>query len=210
MTYFLPMFPLELVVFPKETLRLHIFEPRYKALIQECEERQLHFGIAAFIHGRIAEYGTEVRLSDVTRRYESGELDIIVEGLRVFRIEHFIRKVPDRLYAGGEVSAVIGNAETGTEHGNQLTAAYLRLHELLHTQEKLDPTDQDLSFYMGHRSGLSLRQKIEMLSLPSEQERQDFLLAHLAQVIPVLEALEETRKRLMANGRFHKLPKLKF
>ena len=38
MRQFLPLFPLQIVVFPGEDLNLHIFEPRYKELIKDCEE----------------------------------------------------------------------------------------------------------------------------------------------------------------------------
>ncbi|MEO1628994.1 MAG: LON peptidase substrate-binding domain-containing protein, partial [Bacteroidota bacterium] len=45
-----PLFPLKLVVYPGEQLNLHIFEPRYKQLIRECEQNKVTFGIPAFIN----------------------------------------------------------------------------------------------------------------------------------------------------------------
>ena len=45
MARMLPLFPLQIVVFPGEDLNLHIFEPRYKELIGECKDKGIHFGI---------------------------------------------------------------------------------------------------------------------------------------------------------------------
>ena len=38
MTNFIPIFPLNVVLYPGEILNLHIFEPRYKELVKECFE----------------------------------------------------------------------------------------------------------------------------------------------------------------------------
>jgi ATP-dependent Lon protease len=45
----LPLFPLNLVVFPHEKLNLHIFEPRYRQLVRDCLEQNLTFGIPPFL-----------------------------------------------------------------------------------------------------------------------------------------------------------------
>ncbi len=62
MTNFIPIFPLGLVVFPGEQLNLHIFEPRYKQLIQECKAADKPFGIPAVIKNAMPEMGTLVRV----------------------------------------------------------------------------------------------------------------------------------------------------
>ena len=86
MTNFIPIFPLELVVYPSEELNLHIFEPRYKQLISECHTNGRLFGIPAVIGNRMQDYGTLVRLKEITNVHENGEMDIKTEGDRVFRI----------------------------------------------------------------------------------------------------------------------------
>ena len=55
---FLPLFPLRLVAFPGEDLNLHIFEPRYKELIQECDEKGITFGLPPFIDDKMQTFGT--------------------------------------------------------------------------------------------------------------------------------------------------------
>ena len=62
MTDFLPLFPLKLVAFPGEELNLHIFEPRYKQLIRECEQNGTTFGIPTFLDNKVLDFGTEIEL----------------------------------------------------------------------------------------------------------------------------------------------------
>ncbi len=56
-----PLFPLNIVVFPGEELNLHIFEPRYRALIRDAEREGFSFGIPSYVHQKLG-YGTEVSL----------------------------------------------------------------------------------------------------------------------------------------------------
>jgi Lon protease-like protein len=61
-TNFIPIFPLALVVFPGEALNLHIFEPRYKELVNECHAGGKPFGIPAVIENKVSELGTLVEI----------------------------------------------------------------------------------------------------------------------------------------------------
>ncbi|MCL4691877.1 MAG: peptidase, partial [Candidatus Hydrogenedentes bacterium] len=106
MAKFLPLFPLQLVVFPGEKLKLHIFEPRYKQLVGECQGEGITFGIPAYLEGRVAEFGTEMRLLNIFRTYENGEKDVLVEGVAAFQLLRFQRAIPDKLYSGGDVLVI--------------------------------------------------------------------------------------------------------
>ncbi|HNJ28652.1 MAG TPA: LON peptidase substrate-binding domain-containing protein, partial [Ferruginibacter sp.] len=85
MTNFIPIFPLGIVVYPGEQLNLHIFEPRYRQLISECQAGGKPFGIPSVINDRICEMGTLVRIREISEVYEDGKMDIKTEGLQVFR-----------------------------------------------------------------------------------------------------------------------------
>ena len=104
MTNFIPIFPLGIVVFPNESLNLHIFEPRYKQMIQECMEQKKMFGIPTVIAQKIGELGTLVRIKEISKTYENGEMDIKTEGVTVFRILEMVKTIPDKLYSGAIVN----------------------------------------------------------------------------------------------------------
>ena len=83
---FLPVFPLALVAFPGEKLNLHIFEPRYKAMLRDVIEGEGTFGLPPFLNDRVGDWGTEMRVVSVEKTYEDGKMDIRTEGVGVFRI----------------------------------------------------------------------------------------------------------------------------
>jgi hypothetical protein len=209
MAKFLPLFPLQLVVFPQEKLKLHIFEPRYKQLVGECRELGTTFGIPAYLEGRVAEFGTEMRLLRVVHTYDDGELDVLVEGVNAFHLLRFQRDVPDKLYSGGDVVILENDSVAYAITMEELACQYFRFHELLKSGYARDRFDiENLSFHLAHEVGLTLQQKVHLLSMPKESERQLMLLEHLHAVIPVLEGADETRKRVKGNGHFNTLPPL--
>src|SRR6266542_3454964 len=103
MTNFIPIFPLSIVVFPGEQLNLHIFEERYKQLINECHTQKKAFGIPSVINDSIGEMGTLVKISEIVEVYDDGRMDMRAEGVSVFRILEVVKQIPDKLYSGAIV-----------------------------------------------------------------------------------------------------------
>ena len=200
----LPQFPLKIVVFPGEQLNLHIFEPRYKQLINECEAEDRTFGIPAFIEKRVMEIGTEVRLEKIVKRHPNGEMDIRTRGVGLFRIVEFCAQAPGKLYGAAEVSPLPVN-ERG---GDPLQARLLlnRIKELFHRLELNKPVPADpvelRTFPFGHQLGLTLEQEYQLLQLPTESERQTFLIEHLDRLLPLVQEMEEVRRKAKMNGHF--------
>ena len=208
---FLPVFPLQLVVFPREKLKLHIFEPRYKQLIEECREHEITFGIPPFVEDALATFGTEVSLVSVLKVHDDGEMDIVTEGRRVFELKRFVREAPNRLYPGAEVAFVANDPDPSGADIAGLRAAYDRFHQLRSTGYTRDDFDRsNLSFELAQEVGLTLRQKIELLALPREADRLEYLLDHLHAVIPLAEGMEETRRSVTGNGHVKRPAKLDF
>ena len=98
----LPLFPLQSIFFPGETVPLHVFEDRYKQLIQDCREEAITFGIPVFINNKM-EYGVEVQLVEVVTTYETGEMDVVCVARQVFKLLAFDNIMENKLYAGGIV-----------------------------------------------------------------------------------------------------------
>ena len=113
MTNFIPIFPLGIVVYPGEKLNLHIFEPRYKQLINECYEQKKPFGIPTVIENKMQDFGSLVQITEMSKIHENGEMDIKTKGEKVFRILEVIKEVPDKLYNGAIV-----NYPDNQEEGN--------------------------------------------------------------------------------------------
>ncbi|MBS1587945.1 MAG: LON peptidase substrate-binding domain-containing protein [Bacteroidetes bacterium] len=207
MTNFVPIFPLEIVVFPGEPLNLHIFEPQYKQLIRECIESKKPFGIPSVFDKKIGELGTLMEIVEVVKEYETGELDIRTRGLSVFRILEVIKEIPDKLYHGAIVNYPENTMEPGdTNISNLILSEVKRMYNLLNVQGKFpEGPDAVISYSIGHFVGLTKEQEYEMLGIFTEIQRLEYLRRHLNTILPVVQELEEIKARVQRNGHFRDL-----
>ena len=209
MTNFIPIFPLSIVVFPHEDLNLHIFEERYKQLINECVHQKKMFGIPVVINNKVNEYGTLMEISEVSKIYENGEMDIKTKGKKVFRILEIINEIPEKLYTGAIV-----NYPQNHEHGkrllmNKVISSVKELHQKLKVSQPLKKHEHELwSYDVAHSVGLSLEEEYEFLMLMNELQRQEYLKRHLAKVIPVVSEMESLKEKIKLNGHFKMPPKM--
>ncbi len=204
MNNLLPMFPLQLVVFPGEPLNLHIFEPRYRQLIEECEEEGITFGIPAYINGKVMDVGTEVELVSVEKRYPSGESDVKTRGLGAFRINQFYRKAPDKLYAGADVERLPHDGGLGDVTQNITILELVEdLFALLNIEKEVPGNPAEFrTFDLAHHVGFSLQQEYQFLCIPTEEARQQYMREHLEKMLPMVREMENLRKRAQMNGHF--------
>ncbi len=207
---FLPLFPLNLVVFPHENLNLHIFEPRYRQLVNECVDEKKTFGIPAFVNGKLLGYGTEVEISQLSKRYGDGRMDVMTKGLRIFRIVDFQNPVKGKLYAGGEV-VFIENEDLTEEINPYLLSLVEKLYSLLKVKVDYDqPEYAPFSYRIIHKIGVSVAEEYELLLMPTEKQRQQRLIEHLELINPIVAEVERTKERIAMNGHFKELDALDF
>lgn len=206
MTDILPMFPLQLVVFPNENLNLHIFEPRYQELIKDCEGEGINFGMPAFIGGKMMTLGTEIRLKKVVKRYPGGESDIRTKGIGLFRIVEFFEQAPGKLYAGARVERLDLDTAEMPYINEKILKKTAELFELLNIEKPLPETTAGFSIFgIAHHVGLTIDQEFELLQIENAQERQEYLLDHLTRLLPVVRHMEEIKKKAQMNGHFRRI-----
>jgi uncharacterized protein len=206
MTNFIPIFPLGIVVYPGEQLNLHIFEPRYKQLIKECHEENKLFGIPAVIGDRMQDYGTLVKIKEITAVDENGEMDIKTEGEKVFRILEVIREVPEKLFSGAIVNYPTNHITGSAEVMRRVVNSIRELHKLLNVEKDFKKTDNELNSYdVAHHVGLSLQEEYELLNLMHERQRQEYLKQHLTKVLPLVAEMEQLKEKVKLNGHFKNL-----
>ncbi len=203
----LPLFPLELVLYPGEATSLHIFEERYKLMVRDCVREKRPFGIVLFEEGKMADVGCEAQIREVLRRYPDGRMDITVVGQRRFRIEQVIDQ---KAYMQCEATVLTEPDEPlDSDSVERLITQHMKLLEV--AGHEVRPTvyqDVDrLSFFIGRNAGLSLRQRQELLERESENARISFLVGFLEDFIPQVQQMEETRIRIRSNGHFKDFPK---
>lgn len=207
MTNFIPIFPLGIVVFPLETLHLHIFEPRYKQLVRECFENKKPFGIPVVLNNSLQEIGTLVTVTEITNEYENGEMDIKAEGREIFRSLEVIKKIPDKLYSG----AIVNYPQNIQDGGDPRLMLFVlkgvkEVHKLLNiSKEFKKPDDEIRSYDIAHHAGLSVDEEYEFLGLFMELQRQEYLKRHLQKILPLLAEMEQLKEKVKQNGHFRNL-----
>ena len=202
----IPIFPLALVIFPSSKYPLHIFEERYKILINKCLEHVTGFGIVSKIGDTISEVGVYVEISDVTKIYESGELDIVVAGKwRFKRMDSEMH--PDGYYLS-EVNRIKDQETDGDLNYNLFFALKQRVQEMLKLVnfnvshgfwEALEKTNLK-SFKIAEKSGLSILQQQELLTIRSENKRLSYLLDHFEKLEAKLEENKMMREIILGDG----------
>lgn len=199
---YLPIFPLNLVVFPTEDLNLHIFEPRYKQLITDCFEQDLPFGIPPYINDKIKSIGTQLKVAAIEKKYPDGKMDIKTKAFGLFQIVNIDERAPGKLYSRAEVKFLDYDEIANPDINRTILSLLKRLFECLNLKRKL-PEDLSFSTYsIAKLVGFNLEQEYEFLSTPEEHIRQTIMLRHLEQMIPAVENMEKIRKQAQMNGHF--------
>lgn len=202
----LPLFPLNLVLYPGEHLSLHVFEERYKDLAAYCLEHDVPFGIVREEDDEWADVGTTVRIDRVLKRYEDGRMDIRVQGDERFRLE----SVHDRFsYYTADVTLIEDEETTlDLDLKERVITLHMKLLEL--AGRTIRPTlyeDVDrLSFVLAQNSALEDSQKQDVLESTTEHDRICYLIRHFEFLIPRLEEQEGVRRRIRSNGHFKNFP----
>lgn len=94
----LPAFPLKTILLPGEATKLHIFEDRYKELVNDCLENNASFAIPFYENGKISNFGCEVKIKNVLKEHSDGKKDILIECVRIFKIIEYSELLSPKLY----------------------------------------------------------------------------------------------------------------
>jgi Lon protease-like protein len=180
----IPIFPLSLVVFPESKYPLHIFEEKYRRMVRRCLSNGEGFGIVAQIRKELSKVGSYVRVADILTEYENGESDIIVQALnRFILIEYHIH--PDGYYEAlidnfPDLGNVIINQNSLEELKEKFEMVIDKVNfKLEDTFWKNYLNSRNKSYKIAEKSGLSLEQQQNLLSIRDENKRINFLVNHL-------------------------------
>jgi Lon protease-like protein len=194
----LPLFPLNVVVFPRTRLPLHIFEERYKTLIGDAIRDRSEFGIVLATEQGIVNAGCTVVVDKVLALYPDGRMDIVTRGSRRFEIQS-LDDEQDCLRAEVEFFDDEDAALPQDGAREVALAHYEALAKLRASSAQPDLGDPQLSFQLAQTlpdlDFLSL-----LLRLRSESERLRELNRYLEQYLPQLKSIERVKHLAPTNG----------
>jgi Lon protease-like protein len=206
MTNFIRIFPLGIIVYPGESLNLHIFEDRYKQLVTECHQENKPFGIPVVLGNTMKEMGTLVEITEITEVLPDGSMNIKTKGISVFRVLEIVRSIPDKLYSGAIVNHPTNDLVKRQHRMTKVLAGIRELHSLLKVNKDFSKPDKELiSYDVAHHASLSPEQEYELLELLLEDQRLEYLKRHLRKVLPLVSGIEALKDRIQLNGHFKEL-----
>jgi len=167
------MFPLRIFLFPGEQTTLHIFEPRYLQLVSECLSNNEFFGIPYQGKTTLSELGSLVKVNQILKKYESGELDVLIECQSNFKIHHFQNKNEHKLYPLGSLSKIQKKTFNPTKQLIEHASNYLR-HLLDDSKESKSEELISLN-NLTNLVNLTDEEKIKFIGL-NEEKKNDFLV----------------------------------
>jgi len=196
----LPLFPLDLVLFPGMALPLHIFEPRYKEMIGECLHHDTPFGIVRAVEDGIAQIGCSAEVVTVVKKYDDGRMDIVARGLQRFEVVEINQ---DRSFLQGEVKLLKDESDADSQTRKKaldLHSALILLAASGQTVPRLEPPDDLLSFYLISQLPVDMDFKQTILAMSSESQRLLTLIQYYEAILPKLEKVIQAKKKSGSNG----------
>ncbi len=198
----LPLFPLDVVLFPGTPLPLHIFEPRYREMISECLDRKTSFGVVRAKEEGVAEIGCTAEIITVTRKYPDGRLDIVTEGRERFEV---MQVNQERSFLQAEVLYLQDEPDKATaEEIAQAVKLQAEIIELAgSTPAPPESEDPQLSFNLVGPLPLDLDFKQTLLGMKSEAERMQAVISYFETILPNLRRTVRVRQKAGGNGHVH-------
>ncbi len=196
----LPLFPLEVVLLPRATLPLHIFEERYKLMIGEAIAQRSEFGVVLSKDQSLVRSGCTATVERVLKRYPDGRLDILTVGRRRFEIL-FLDEQKPYLQAGVHYFDDDTDTAAPPEEARRLADLFGRVVGSLPDQAEAAGIRPDAdSFQIAGALPLDLEVKQQLLNSRSEAERVVLLREHLQKLAPRLERARRVERASRGNG----------
>ncbi len=195
-----PLFPLGIVALPGELIPLHIFEERYKTMINACLEGKTEFGIVWLSDDGLREVGCACAIDQVLERMEDGRINLVARGTRPFRVLERQGHLP---YPAGVIEFVHDREDAADP--KLVKDAHEAYAELVRRATDRDPTPeelQDMSAYaMAATVDFGLDAKQGLLDMRSENARLRLVTRLFRAAIKRLELVDRVQERAQSNGK---------
>lgn len=206
----IPLFPLNVVLMPGTPLPLHIFEERYKQMVNECLESGEEFGMVLSDEAGTREVGCTASISELVERYDDGRLVILVEGSQRFKLNNILSgNTAGKPYYVGEIEYL--QDEEAAEDLSALAEENIALLERVveaategSVDIEVEPPYRNLSFGIAGRIEFELETRQELLEIPTEKGRLERLKELLSEAADRLERTRQATEKARTNGHLRK------
>jgi Lon protease-like protein len=196
----IPLFPLDLVLFPGVPLPLHIFEPRYREMIAECTANSAPFGVVRAQRDGLAVVGCTAQIVRVLYKYTDGRSDILTQGIDRFEIEQLD---DSRSFLQAEVDLLPDTGEAADRTAReQCVALHFETMQLLGTAgpHMSLSFDAPVAYLLAASMPADLNFQQALLAMRSDQERTETLSSYYRAILPKLRSGAKASERASTNG----------
>ena len=195
-----PLFPLAIVALPGELIPLHIFEERYKTMMNQCLRDESEFGIVWLSDDGLREIGCACAIERVLERMEDGRMNILTRGTRPFRV---VERQGHLAYPAGVIEFLEDREETLDPH--LLSAAQAAYGELVLRATDSEPDAEALvdmdAYEMAATVDFGPDAKQGLLDLRSENARLRLITRLFQAAAKRLDLVERAQERAQSNGK---------
>lgn len=183
----IPMFPLSIFPLPGEMVPLHIFEPRYRQLLEDAENKDIAFGIYYNHVSNVEKLGSLVKLESVIKRYRTGESDIIVKCIDLLSMSKLFRTYRDKLYPGAEVE--LWNIDLNDSMDSTLRHYFSEYMSMM----RLNHPEKSTSIYdVANELNLGFDDRLKFVQLPDDR-KSSFMVTRLKYQMTLLKEVEKAK-----------------
>ena len=196
-----PLFPISVIIFPGEIQPIHIFEKRYKQLINDIENNGEIFGIPFIKDGRLCEFGSGVVIHKILAKSPTGEMDILVRGVNLFKMMNIEENLPGKLYGGGSVMVLDEMNKTAVE---LLQEKFKTYKQQLSAINKLPETSPEMNLPrhildIAGQLPLEIDEKYKIIKLEKTHQREQLLIEKLDFLLMINKKVQEVGYRFYLN-----------
>jgi Lon protease-like protein len=195
-----PLFPLGLVALPGELIPLHIFEERYKAMMNECIEAESEFGIVWLSDDGLKTIGCAARIETVLERMDDGRMNLVARGTRPFRV---LERIGHLAYPAGVIEFVhdLGDeVDPSLEQGARVAYTDLVKRATDREPDAAELTEMD-AYAMAATVDFGLDAKQGLLDLRSENARLQLVARLFRAALKRLDFVDRAQARARSNGK---------
>jgi Lon protease-like protein len=195
-----PLFPLGIVALPTEAVPLHIFEERYKTMINECLMAEREFGIVWLSDDGLREIGCACSIEQVLERTDDGRMNILCKGTRPFRV---LQRQGDLAYPAGVVEFVEDRDDPVDQ--SLRAGAHAAYADLVNRATGKEPDREEVdrmgAYEMAATVDFGLDAKQGLLDLRSENARLRLVTRLFRAAIKRLDFVDRAQARAQSNGK---------
>ena len=186
---------------PGAPLPLHIFEERYKQMVDECLESGAEFGMILADEAGTRQVGCTAKIVELVQRYDDGRMVILVQGARRFKLNNVMTGKP---YYVGDIEYL--EDEPVEDVGILAEECIALLERVIEAATEgsvgieIEPPYRNLSFAIAGRIEFDLEARQEILELSTEEERLAKVKELLAEAADRLEREKAAREKAETNG----------